>query len=90
MEGGAGWAGLYVGVEKPLEAAITADLIRSDSRGMAYGVLGSVNGVGDLVASGLVGMLWTYVSPPAAFGVAGALMLAGAALVRASAASAVA
>lgn len=75
------WAGIYVGVEKPLEAALTADLIPGESRGSAYGVLGSVNGVGDLVASAMVGMLWTYVSPQAAFGAAGALMLAGAGIV---------
>jgi MFS family permease len=75
------WAGIYVGVEKPLEAVLTADLIPGESRGSAYGVLGSVNGVGDLVASAMVGMLWTYVSPQAAFGAAGALMLAGAGIV---------
>jgi len=75
------WAGAYVGFEKPLEAAMTADLVPSGSRGTAYGVLGSVNGVGDLLGSGMVGMLWTLVSPQAAFAAAGVLMLAGAALV---------
>jgi MFS family permease len=75
------WAGMYTGVEKPLEAAMTADLVPRESRGSAYGVLGSVNGVGDLIASALVGMLWTHVSPQTAFCAAGALMLAGAALV---------
>jgi len=60
---------------------MTADLVPRESRGSAYGVLGSVNGVGDLIASALVGMLWTHVSPQTAFCAAGALMLAGAALV---------
>lgn len=75
------WAGLYIGVEKPLEAALTADLVGRESRGTAYGVLGSVNGVGDLAASALVGMLWTHISPQVAFAAAGLLMLCGAALV---------
>lgn len=75
------WAGLYIGVEKPLEAALTADLVPGESRGSAYGLLGSVNGVGDLAASALVGMLWTHISPAAAFAAAGALMLSGAAVV---------
>jgi len=51
-------------------------------RGTAYGSMGAVNGAGDLIASALVGTLWTAVSPVAAFGCAGALMLAGAALMR--------
>jgi len=75
------WAGVYLGFEKPLEAALTADLVPRESRGAAYGLLGSVNGVGDLVASGLVGMLWTYVSPEAGFCAAGGLMLCGAGVV---------
>jgi MFS family permease len=75
------WAGLYIGVEKSLEAALTADLVPPESRGTAYGLLGSVNGVGDLVASAMVGMLWTHVSPQVAFGGASVLMLCGAALV---------
>jgi MFS family permease len=74
-------AGLYTGMAKTLEAAMTADLVPRGSRGSAYGLLGSVNGVGDLVASALVGMLWTHVSPQAAFCAAGALMLAGCAVV---------
>ncbi|HLY15622.1 MAG TPA: MFS transporter [Bryobacteraceae bacterium] len=77
------WAGLYVGVEKPSESALTADLVPRDSRGSAYGLLGSVNGVGDLAASALVGMLWTSVSPQIAFSAAGMLMLAGAAVLTA-------
>lgn len=76
-----GWAGLYVGVGKPLEAALTADLVPQETRGTAYGLLGSVNGVGDLVSSAMVGMLWTHISPQVAFSAAGVLMLCGALLV---------
>jgi MFS family permease len=70
-------AGLYIAAEDALEGAIPADMIGSEIRGTAYGVLGAVNGVGDLIASVLVGTLWTALSPIAAFAIAGMLMLAG-------------
>lgn len=81
-------AGVYIGVEDALEGAIPADMVDPQDRGTAYGIMGTVNGVGDLVASALVGTVWTVVSPVAAFGCAGALMLAGAVLVWAQATTA--
>ena len=74
-------SGIYIAMEDALEGAIPADLVASAERGTAYGLMGTVNGIGDLVASALVGTVWTAVSPVAAFGCAGILMLAGAALV---------
>ena len=73
--------GIYIGMEDALEGAIPAGLVAADARGTAYGLMGAVNGVGDLFASALVGTLWTAVSPASAFFAAGALMSAGAALV---------
>ena len=69
--------GIYVAVEEALEAAMTADLVPPEIRGTAFGALGTVNGIGDLFASAVVGVLWTAVSPVAAFGYAAALMLGG-------------
>ena len=74
-------AGAYIGVEDALEGAIPAGLVAAEERGTAYGLMGAVNGTGDLVASALVGTLWSAVSPVVAFACAGALMLAGAVLV---------
>jgi MFS family permease len=73
-------AGIYIGIEDTLEGAIPPDLIRPGQRGTAYGAMGAVNGVGDWIASALVGTVWTLVSPVAAFAAAGVLMAAGAAL----------
>ena len=73
--------GLYMAFEEALEGSITADLVASEVRGTAYGMLGAVNGVGDVAASALVGVLWTLVSPAAAFAYAAVVMLAGAGLV---------
>jgi MFS family permease len=70
-------AGLYVAVEEALEATLTAEYIPAATRGLGYGVLGTVNGVGDFVSSTAVGFLWTAVSPVLGFGVAAALMMIG-------------
>jgi MFS family permease len=70
-------AGLYVAVQEALEGAMTADYVPASRRGVGYGVLGAVNGLGDLVSSVAVGVLWTAVSPVLAFGLAGGVMLAG-------------
>ncbi|MCL5005868.1 MAG: MFS transporter [Acidobacteria bacterium] len=73
--------GLYVSFEEALEGTITADLVKAEVRGTAYGVLGAVNGFGDVVASVLVGVLWTAFSPAIAFGYSAAVMLVGGLLV---------
>ena len=70
------WA--YIAAEDALEGAIPAEMVPSRSHGTAYGLMGAVNGVGDLGASVLVGSLWTAVSPSVAFAAAGTLMLLGA------------
>jgi MFS family permease len=70
-------AGLYVAVQEALEPSLTAGLVPDEVRGIAYGVLGSVNGVGKLASSAAVGFLWTAISPAAGFGLAAALMAAG-------------
>jgi MFS family permease len=70
--------GIYIGMEDALEGAIPADLVPGEQRGTAYGLIGSVNGIGDLVASAMVGTVWTLASPVWAFLAAGVLMAAGA------------
>ncbi|HET8630803.1 MAG TPA: MFS transporter [Thermomicrobiales bacterium] len=75
-----GTAGVVVAIQDALEATVTAGLIPAGVRGTAFGVLGSVNGVGDLVSSVAVGGLWTVVSPVAGFGYAAVAMGAGALL----------
>jgi MFS family permease len=74
-------AGLFAAAQDTLEGAIPPDLVPDAPKGgTAYGLLGAVNGVGDLVASAMVGTLWTVVSPQLAFGAAAFLMLIGARL----------
>ncbi len=74
-------AGISIAFVDALEGAFTADLVEENLRGAAYGVLGTVNGFGDLVASLPVWTLWTSVSPVMAFGYAACLMAVGAVVI---------
>ncbi|HJT77077.1 MAG TPA: MFS transporter, partial [Gemmataceae bacterium] len=75
-------SGVSVTLVDALEGALTADVVPDESvRGLAYGVLGTVNGVGDFVSSALVGLLWS-VNPALGFGYAALAMLLGAAFLR--------
>lgn len=71
--------GTFIAIQDSLEGAMTADLVpESARRGVAYGVTGSVNGIGDLVSSTLVGVIWSVYSPVAAFIYAAVMMAVGA------------
>ena len=68
-----------------LEKALAAEILLAESRGSGFGVLATVNGIGDLVSSIAVGALWSAVSPAAGFIYSGVLVLTGALLVLRSA-----
>ncbi len=73
-------AGITLGIKDTLEDALVADFTQVELRGTAYGVLGTVNGLGDLASSVLVGALWT-IHPLWGFGYAAAAMGVGAVLI---------
>ena len=73
--------GIYVAVEETLEDSFCAELVEESQHGMAFGVLATVNGVGDFVSSLVVGGLWTAFGTSAAFGYSAVLFAAGALLV---------
>jgi MFS family permease len=50
-----------------LEKAYAADLLPADLRGTGYGVLQTVDGVGDFASSFVVGFLWSAISPSVSF-----------------------
>ncbi|HEX9083008.1 MAG TPA: MFS transporter [Holophagaceae bacterium] len=72
-------AGLVNGVQDTLESSAVAGFVPEAERGFGYGLLGAVNGAGDLVSSLLVGALWT-VWPTLGFGYAALMMALGAGL----------
>lgn len=73
--------GIYVGVEETLEDSLCAELVGEEHHGMAFGVLATVNGVGDLISSIVVGLLWSGIGTGVAFGYSAVLFVTGAVLV---------
>ena len=72
--------GLYIAVVDTMEGALAADLLPAAVRATGYGALGTVNGIGDLLSSLMVGLLWTHVSAASGFVYALILTAAGALL----------
>jgi MFS family permease len=74
-------AGVFIAWEDTMEAVAVRDYVRTEVAGTAYGVLGTVNGIGDFVSSLVVGVLWTTMGAPWGFtyaivvGVAGAVLM---------------
>jgi len=58
-----GCAGLSAGTVKALEKAHAAYILPPDIRGTGLGVLQSLDGIGDLLSSLVVGFLWSAFSP---------------------------
>ena len=75
-----GVSGLYMGVWETLESTTAATLLPEATRGIGFGVLATVNGIGDLVSSALVGILWVA-SPVAAMSFVIATSIVGAAII---------
>jgi MFS family permease len=73
-------AGIYVAGEEALEDSLAAELVEEAHHGMGFGALATVNGVGDLLSSLIVGVLWTTLGTEVAFTYSGALFFLGAAL----------
>jgi MFS family permease len=73
-------AGLYIATEDALEGAIAGGMLKDESRNTGFGVLGTVNGIGDLISSAVVGMLWTILAPFYGFLFAAIVSVAGAAV----------
>ncbi len=59
--------GVYFGLTEGAEKAWVADMVPRHGRGTAFGVYNAVLGIGALSASLLFGLIWTRVSPSAAF-----------------------
>jgi MFS family permease len=76
-----GISGVYMGVWETVEDSTAATMLPAETRGTGFGLLASVNGIGDLISSALVGYLWALVSPTAAMLYVIATSLSGAAMI---------
>jgi MFS family permease len=73
--------GIYIAIEETLEDSMCAELVDESHHGMAFGVLATVNGIGDFVSSIAVGVLWSAFGTEVAFSYSALLFFAGALVV---------
>jgi len=71
-------SGLYIACEEVAEKSYATTLLPGDRLGVGMGLLAATNGVGDMVSSGLVGVLWALFPPAVGFGCASLLQGIGA------------
>ncbi len=69
--------GLFIAAEDTLESALAGEMVEEDSRALGFGALATMNGVGDLVSSVMIGFIWTFVGYSAGFMVAAVIAAAG-------------
>jgi len=74
-------SGIHVAIGETLEDSFCAELVGEEQHGMAFGVLATVNGLGDFLSSIVVGALWTAMGTSVAFGYSAVLFSLGALLV---------
>jgi MFS family permease len=74
-------AGLGIGCGETAESVAVASLAPGHLRGSAFGLLATVQSAGNLAASAVAGLLWTAISPVAAFVFLAGAMAAAAALI---------
>jgi MFS family permease len=74
------FSGLYMGVWETLENTTAATLLPAPVRGVGFGVLATVNGIGDFISSASVGALWVL-SPVWAMSFVIVMSLGGAAII---------
>ncbi|HEX5399532.1 MAG TPA: MFS transporter [Verrucomicrobiae bacterium] len=73
--------GTFNGITETLEDSYCAELVGEAHHGMAFGVLATVNGVGDFISSVVVGALWSAFGAGTAFAYSAVLFFLGALLV---------
>jgi len=73
--------GIYVAIEETLEDSCCAELVDETQHGMAFGTLATLNGIGDVVSSIVVGILWTSYGTSLAFSYCALLFVLGSAMI---------
>jgi MFS family permease len=73
--------GTNVALEETAEDSFCAELVPEEHHGMAFGVLATVNGIGDFLSSVIVGLLWSGFGTTVAFSYSAILSIAGTLLV---------
>jgi len=69
--------GIFIAAEDTLESALAGEMVEEESRALGFGALATMNGVGDLVSSVMIGFIWAFVGYSAGFMVAAVIAAAG-------------
>ncbi|MGD0535146.1 MAG: MFS transporter [Methanoregula sp.] len=69
--------GIFIAAEDTLESALAGEMVEEESRALGFGALATMNGVGDLVSSVMIGFIWAFVGYSAGFMVAAVIATAG-------------
>lgn len=81
---GFGLGGLAIGLVETAQNSAVAVLAPAEIRGSAFGLLAGIQGFGNLAASAVAGLIWTAISPSAAFGYLAVWMVVAAAAIGAA------
>ena len=73
-------AGVETGAIDATERSYAAELLQENRRGTGFGLLSTINGIGDFTSSVTAGILWTSISASAAFAFGAALAAAATAI----------
>jgi MFS family permease len=73
-------SGIYTAIIESSQPALASTLISEHQHGTGFGLMSTVDGVGDFLSSITMGVLWTAVSSNAGFAAAGILALVSAML----------
>jgi len=60
-------SGISAATYTALEKAYAADLLPPNIRGTGYGILQTIDGIGDFISSFVVGIIWALISPELSF-----------------------
>jgi MFS family permease len=69
--------GIFIAAEDTLESALAGEMVEEESRALGFGALATMNGVGDLLSSVMIGFIWAFVGYSAGFMVAAVIAAAG-------------
>jgi MFS family permease len=72
-----GMCGLFIAAEDTLEGALAGEMVDEESRALGFGALATMNGVGDLISSVMIGFIWAFIGYSAGFMVAAVIGTAG-------------
>ena len=71
-------SGIYTAIIESSQPALASTLIPENQHGTGFGLMSSVDGIGDFISSIAMGILWTTLSPNVGFAAAGVTALASA------------